>query len=116
MVSFAQYIYPNLTEQIGGGKFREVQVIFAKDQLDTIEQFQIPTCQTSKPQSTLSKPLLLLFEGSEKYFLQIKEDKRQFSIFRKDIKLVSPLTNNFNINQKATDCPSISTTTDEKNP
>lgn len=104
---FVLYFYPHIPEQLGGGQVRKVQIVFAKDQVEIVKQLDIPTCPTGKVQGNLSKPLFLLFEGSENYFLRMEDGGRLLKINKKAVIGEIPLLNNPNKNQKVSECPLI---------
>lgn len=108
-VTFAQDIYPLVPEQFGGGEPRQVQILFAKDQADTIKQNGIPTCSSGKLISNRSKPLSLLFEGSENYLLRLDNTKLPIQLKKTTSIGLQSIPKMYNQKQKLGDCSSYPT-------
>ncbi len=102
-------IYPIIPEQFGGGEPRQVRILFAKDQADTIKQNGIPTCSLGKLKSNWSKPVSLLFEGSENYLLRLDNTRPPIQLKKTTVIGLELISENHNRKQKLTDCPSYLT-------
>lgn len=105
---FTQEIYPKIPEQFGGGEPRQVRILFVKDQADIIKQNGIPTCSSDKLKSNWSKPVSLLFEGSEHYLLRL-DKTRYFQLKKTTVIGLELISVKYNQKQKLADCPSYLT-------
>lgn len=103
---FTQLIYPKIPEQFGGGEPRQVRILFTKAQADTIKQNGISTCSLGKLSSNWSKPVSLLFEGSENYFLRLEDARPPIQLNKKTVIAVEPILQKTNQKQKFAECPS----------
>lgn len=102
---FAKYIYPKVPEQFGGGELRKVRILFAKDRADAIKQNSIPTCSSGNVLSNWSKPVSLLFEGSEKYLLRLEDKRPPIQLYKRNVDVVEPILKTYNSKQKPIECP-----------
>jgi hypothetical protein len=68
---FAQYVFPVLPEQFGGGKPKQIRILFEKDSLLGAEQIGIPIM----PNKQVSEPVNLLFEGTDSYILRLPNNQ-----------------------------------------
>ena len=68
---FAQYIFPVVPEQFGGGKPKQIRILFEKDSLPGAEQIGIPIT----PNKQVSEPVNLLFEGTDSYILRLPNNQ-----------------------------------------
>lgn len=106
---FTQVIYPKIPEQFGGGEPRQVRILFAKEQADTIKQNGIPTCNSDKLKSNWSKPVSLLFEGSEHYLLRLDNTRPPIQLRKTTVIGLELISEKYNQKQKLADCPSYLT-------
>lgn len=102
---FTQVIYPKIPEQFGGGEPRQVRILFAKEQADTIKQNGIPTCSSGKFLSNWSKPVSLLFEGSEHYLLRLDNTRPPIQLRKTTIIGLELISGKYEQKQKLADCP-----------
>lgn len=105
---FTQLIYPKIPEQFGGGEPRQVRLLFAKDQADTIKENGIPTCSSGKLKSNWSKPVSLLFEGSENYLLGLDNTRPPIQLKKTTVISLELISEKYN-QKKLGDCPSYLT-------
>lgn len=102
---FSKEIYPKVPEQFGGGKPRKVRILFAKDQADMLKQSGIPTCGSDNTSSNWSKPVNILFEGSENYFLSLADGRPPIQILKKTVSAVEPILQISRPREKLPECP-----------
>lgn len=102
---FAKYIYPKVPEQFGGGEPRKVRVLFAKAQADALQKNGIFTCSSGNVLSNWSKPVSLLFEGSEKYLIRLEDKRPPIQLYKRNVDVVEPILETYNQKQRQIECP-----------
>lgn len=105
---FAQQIYPKIPEQFGGGEPRQIRILFAKDQADIIKQNGMPTCSSGKLLSNWSKPVSLLFEGSENYLLRLDNTRPPIQLKKTTVISLELISEKYN-QKNLGNCPSYLT-------
>ena len=105
IIIFAQDIYPQVPEQFGGGEPRKVRILFAKAQAEALQKNGISTCSSGNVLSNWSKPVSLLFEGSEKYLLRLEDKRPPIQLYKRNVDVVEPILETYNQKQRLIECP-----------